>query len=472
MAYFKISTDKKGKLKAKIQALGRDPETDKQKVCYKLVKNDNELTPAKFHKYVEKCAIEFEEELAKAYELKTDVKKLKVLTFDELATEWLESVKKNWSINYYLKGIRITKKFSDYLKANGLSNKPVNEITVRHVQMFLNSFEQKNGKQDNTVCLKKALPKSISFRALARDGVITRCSSYGLKKKGNYIVRETAQKICEIHNLDFDEYFKPNERNKGYSAETIKGYRRLLRTVFNEAVRYDWITKNPVCATKVGSGNSNSSLRPINEKEVYSIAEAQEFMKALDELPEDLIYKRVPIKFMLLTGVRAGELNGLRWSDIDFDKQVVHIRRNRLVAKGYGIYEKEPKTKTSARDIPLPTPLIDDLKEYREWFRAIDDDFDNNVDEYYFAVNICREPVYPHTVGGWLKKFQDDKGFKRVCCHGLRHTYCSLLLSQNVPLQTVSKYMGHSDSTITLQVYSHFIPDTQEKALNALNNLF
>ena len=103
------------------------------------------------------------------------------ITFDELATEWLESVKKNWSINYYLKGIRITKKFSDYLKANGLSNKPVNEITVRHVQMFLNSFEQKNGKQDNTVCLKKDLPKFISFRALARDGVITRCSSYGLK---------------------------------------------------------------------------------------------------------------------------------------------------------------------------------------------------------------------------------------------------------------------------------------------------
>ena len=82
------------------------------------------------------------------------------------------------------------------------------------------------------------------------------------------------------------------------------------------------------------------------------------------------------------------------------------------------------------------------------------------MNEYYFAVNICREPVYPHAVGGWLKKFQDDKGFKRGCCHGLRHTYFSLLLTQNVPLQTVSKYMGHSDSTITLQVYSHFIPET------------
>ena len=49
--------------------------------------------------------------------------------------------------------------------------------------------------------------------------------------------------------------------------------------------------------------------------------------------------------------------------------------------------------------------------------------------------------------------------------------YCSLLLSQNVPIQTVSKYMGHSDSTVTLKVYSHFIPDTQDTALNALNNI-
>ena len=56
MAYFKISTDKKGKLKAKIQALGRDPETDKQKLCYKTIKNDNDLTPAKFNKYLRKNA--------------------------------------------------------------------------------------------------------------------------------------------------------------------------------------------------------------------------------------------------------------------------------------------------------------------------------------------------------------------------------------------------------------------------------
>lgn len=80
-----------------------------------------------------------------------------------------------------------------------------------------------------------------------------------------------------------------------------------------------------------------------------------------------------------------------------------------------------------------------------------------------------REPESVHHIGSWLKKFEERNGFKAVTCHGLRHTYCSMLLSQNVPIQTVSKYMGHSDSSITLQVYSHFIPDTQEKVVNAIN---
>ena len=59
---------------------------------------------------------------------------------------------------------------------------------------------------------------------------------------------------------------------------------------------------------------------------------------------------------------------------------------------------------------------------------------------------------------------------KHVTCHGLRHTYCSILLSQGVPIQTVSKYMGHSDSSVTLKVYSHFMPESQDITMSVLNN--
>ena len=106
-----------------------------------------------------------------------------------------------------------------------------------------------------------------------------------------------------------------------------------------------------------------------------------------------------------------------------------------------------------------------------DWFRLADERFDKRLDEYYLASTIYRLPIFPQVIGRWLGEYERAWGMKRVSCHGLRHTYCSLLLSQNVPIQTVSKYMGHSDSTITLKVYSHFIPDTQDKAVNALSNL-
>lgn len=119
----------------------------------------------------------------------------------------------------------------------------------------------------------------------------------------------------------------------------------------------------------------------------------------------------------------------------------------------------------------MPTALINDLKEYWQWFEKADMNFRKKLDQYYIASNIYRMPIYPHSLGTWLKNLEGQYGFKHVSAHGLRHTYCSILLSQNVPIQTVSKYMGHSDSTVTLQVYSHFISDTQEKVLTALDKL-
>lgn len=358
-----------------------------------------------------------------------------------------------------------------FLKEHHLDDKPISAITVRDVQMFLNTFTQNGYVAKPTAKMKKAFPKAVNFRELARENIIARCSAYNLCNKGGSIEKETAVAICERYGIDFDEYFEETTETKPYSVETIKGYRRVLRTLFNEAVRYEWIVKNPVCATKIGAGSSNTSLRAVPEKEVFTFAEARDFLKRVDEIPDELIYKKIPFKFMLLTGVRNAEMCGLRWSDIDFAKKVVHIKHNRLYSKEFGIYEKEPKTKTSERDIPLTDALINDLLLYMEWFRLADEHFDERLEDYYLAVTLYRTPVFPQTIGNWLRDYERKWNIKHVSCHGLRHTYCSLLLSQNVPIQTVSKYMGHSDSTVTLKVYSHFIPDTQDKAINALNNL-
>ena len=423
MAYFKITPNKKGELQAKIQVSGKDLSTGKNKLFVKRVYNTDGLTEAKFRKQVEKLSIEFEEDVLKAYKEETTVLRSKVLTFSELMKEWQANIKANLSISYYLRAQEVGRKFNAFLVEQHLDDKPISVITARDVQMFLNSFAQKGYQTIPTVKVKKDFPKTVNFRELAREHIITRCSSYGMRRKGNSIEKQTALAICEHCDIAFDEYFEEVPSEKKYAAETIKDYRRVLRTLFNEAVRYEWIVKNPVCGTKIGAGSSNTSLRAVPEKEVFTFKEAREFLKRLDEIPDEFIYKRIPLKFMLLTGVRNAEMCGLRWSDIDFTKKVVCIKQNRLYSRECGIYEKDPKTKTSKREIPLTDALINDLLTYMEWFRLADEHFDERLEEYYIAVTLYRTPVFPQTIGNWLKEYEKQWNMKRVSCHGLRHIY-------------------------------------------------
>lgn len=471
MAYFKITTNKRGVLQAKVQAYGLDPATGKSKLYVHTIHNVDGLTEAKFKKYVQKASMEFEEKIK--YEGVTSAAAVsdRVLTFSELIKEWENHVLKNLSKNYYSRICEVEKQFLQFLIENNMAHRPISEISVRHIQLFLNSYTSGKQVETNYVKLKQPFPKKVVHKELARRKIINANSLYRLVHQKACIKKESAKGICEFYDLKLSDYFEPVYKVKTYSPETIKGIRRVLRTLFNEAVRYEWITKKPVCGTKIGAGNSNISITAVTEKKVFSIAEAKQFIKLLNELPEDLIYRRVTLKFMILTGVRTAELHGLRWSDIDVDKKIVHIRRNRLYTQGFGVYEKTTKSRTSTRDIPLPEELVADIKEYMDWFRLADKDFDDKLDEYYFAVNIYREPEGVSGTGIWLKKFEQKHGLKMVTPHGLRHTYCSILLSQNVPIQTVSKYLGHSDSTITLEVYSHFLPDTQERVTSALSNL-
>lgn len=468
MAHWHLETKKNGMLVGKIQVSGKDYATGKHRLFCKRIYNEENLTLAKFQTVVERAALNYEEEVHQAAIFFQKNRK-RALSFVEVAEEWLNYLKENLSINYYIRAKDTVKRFNDYLTKMGLFGKPISEITVRDAQLFFNQYLAKTIKRKEVVKLKKNLPENINFREIARKGIITRAASYGMKYKDSNIFKVKALKLCELYGLKFDEYFKDATLVKKYSIETIKGHRRILRTIFNEAVRYDWIAKNPISATRIGEKFMKGCLRSIDEKKVFSLSEIKELLGILNSLAEEKNYQKIAFKLMLLTGLRLSELCGLKWEDVDFEKGVLHIRRNRIHGNGVGIYEKEPKTEKSKRDIPVPKELLLDLNRYKEWLLTR-----CNTTEIcpYLIVNNIFEAVHPRTVSVWLREIENKHGLKQVSCHGLRHTYCSFLLSQNVPLQTVSRYMGHSDSTVTLKVYSHFIPETQNQALDALNCIF
>ena len=453
MAYYKITESAKGELQARIQVCCKNTETGKRKIFTKRIYNKENLTNAKFRKLVEKESIEFEDKVTEEYE-KTVNFSSRILSFPELAKEWKQSIKLTLSHSYYLRAEDIERKFNKYLLRVGLYNKPISEIKVRDIQLFINENLEEQDLEQRYCKVIKDLPSRVTCKSI---------------KLNEHLTEKRAKDLCAQYDLFFDRYFKTITKTFKYSIVTVKGFRRMLRTIFNEAVRYEWITKNPVCLTKVTAKGNNGEIIPISEKEVFTIKESKQFLKSLDEAGEEYINKTIPLKLMLLTGLRNGEVHGLRWSDINFNKKTLYVKRNRMYSPEIGCYEKEPKTPTSIREVPLPQSLIEELENFKDWFRIMDDEFDNKLDKYYISVNMYREPSHPDALGDWLTKFETKTNQKHVTCHGLRHTYCSILLSQGVPIQTVSKYMGHSDSSITLNVYSHFMPESQDITMSVLN---
>ena len=146
MAHWHIETKKSGMIVGKIQVSGKDFETGKHRLFCKRVYNDNHLTLARFRKVVERAALDYEEEVQRAAIFFQQNRK-RVLSFSEIAEEWLDYLKENLSHNYYIRAKETVGLFNDYLMKIGLAQKPISEITVRAAQLFFNDYFAKTIKR-------------------------------------------------------------------------------------------------------------------------------------------------------------------------------------------------------------------------------------------------------------------------------------------------------------------------------------
>ena len=172
MASYKVEHNKRGELVGRIYVSTKDIETGKNKVITKRIYNEKKLTDAKFEKLLEKTAIEFENDIINQYEEGREQIRTKVLTFSELSKEFLENLKKNLSISYYIKAKKSIQLFNDYLVKIHFDKESIEQIKVRDVQMFFNSFTTYDSAPQGLVVLKKEFPKTVNRRLMAKEGII------------------------------------------------------------------------------------------------------------------------------------------------------------------------------------------------------------------------------------------------------------------------------------------------------------
>lgn len=242
------------------------------------------------------------------------------------------------------------------------------------------------------------------------------------------------------------------------TAGTIAYLRAILSSALAHAVREDKLVRNVVAAVRLpGPGRSPDS--PLTAEEagrVLAAAKAHR-LHALFELA-------------LGCGLRRGELLGLRWTDIDFDRAVVTVQQSVQRRRDTGALVTLPtKSAASHRQVPTPATAEAALREHQQRQRGERERVGARWQEsgLVFA-NTLGGPLDPGQVNRALVAISQKAGVRRVRVHTLRHSCATLLLEQNVDLLTISHILGHARLAITADVYAHVRLKIQRSAIDAL----
>ncbi len=197
--------------------------------------------------------------------------------------------------------------------------------------------------------------------------------------------------------------------------KTIIHHLNLLSDVFNYAIRLEMIEDNPCKNIFVPKGRKK-------EKEIYTVEEMKQLF-ALAEEYGTLDY-RAFLTLAVYSGFRSGELMGLEWKDIDWDNNVISVRRTANYTATDGTYTDTPKTKKSVRSLKLPDVVFDRLRELRMQQLENKEIFGTKwVDSDRIFVNKLGKPLYKGEPYKWQKKLTEEHGMKFCDIHSLRHQY-------------------------------------------------
>ena len=211
--------------------------------------------------------------------------------------------------------------------------------------------------------------------------------------------------------------------------------------------------------------------RPQKEIDYMNDEDAKRFFAAADAYDEPKI--KTAAEILLLTGMRRGELCGLEWDDIDFEKETIMINRSVTVAKGFGPITKEPKTATSKRVIGISKHLIGVLREYKAWYDQYRVDVgDQWIESNRLFIQEFGKPIHPATVDFWMDKVCKAAGLPHRTVHSLRHTNITMQIAAGVPLVTVSGRAGHARTSTTTDIYSHFLKSSDKTAAKTIERIF
>ena len=255
-----------------------------------------------------------------------------------------------------------------------------------------------------------------------------------------------------------------NERTgKPLAPKTIRHNLSFVSDVFAYAVKMGVVTDNPCSKVTIPKAEQK-------EKQIYTPAEVERFLTLLNNEP---LKYRTFFNLMIYSGFRRGEMLGLEWKDVNFETNVISIRRTSNYTAKKGVYIDTTKTKKSQRTQKYPQYVMDMLwdlrKEQNEQCAKMGDKW-QDYDRLFIKWD--GSPMNNNTPYFWFKEFCEKNSIRFCDIHSLRHFAASALISAGLDVTTVSGALGHSNSTTTLNVYSHQFDAAQARVSEAMDSAF
>lgn len=251
-----------------------------------------------------------------------------------------------------------------------------------------------------------------------------------------------------------------NKLANGVSPNTTRMIHAVIHRALNHALKLGLVYRNV----------ADSVTRPkVVRKEMKTLNDYQ--VRQLIQVAESE-QMRLLLWVAVVTGLRQGELLGLKWSDLDWTSRRIQVQRQVQRRKGDGLVFCEPKSASGRRVIVLGKSTIEKLREYNN----------NQLKESILLGEKWQDHdlIFPSPIGtpldpsNVLKAYKDclkRAGLPNLRFHDLRHSAATLMLQQGVNPKIVSERLGHSDISLTLNTYSHVLPPMQEEAAEKMDDL-
>lgn len=312
--------------------------------------------------------------------------------------------------------------------------------------------------------------KNISKGEFCRTTGIPQTTLNAMIAKKN-VVYKNAKKLSDYLGKSINYCFESDAYIKPLSSKTILNHFSLLKSMLNQAVKWDYIQYNPCDKATKPKQQKNREMKCLDKNEIDIL------FNILDN--ESNISLKTIVKLLVTTGMRRSECLGLSWNDVDLVKQIITVHRTLQYTPEKGKYFGPTKTDSSVRVIPLPTSIIPVLKNYKEYQDGLKHTMgkkwcESDVVFTSFSYKHAGEPLNPDTVSEWFRKFMKANSDKLpyVRMHDLRHTYITQLIYAKTPIPTVSKFAGHSNITTTLNRYTHAIESVDKTGIEVVDKVF